>query len=325
MTVNLIDIEPTYTIFAKYLYAPAPRGQADLTIMVNNLVGPTEIRSRPIAPSDHDAVAALLNKGFAFRRSRAFWQQLLDRLDRRAVPDGLPKCGYLLESAGRPVGAVLLIFATPRTGDDPNAIRCNISSWYVEPAFRSYASFLAAQAIRHRYVTYLNISPAPNTRPIIEAQGYKRYSNGLFIAVPALKRAVEPAHIVEADVGPGAPHEDFERDLLARHAGYGCLSFWCATAERAHPFVFRQRLFKGILPCAQLIYCRDIGDVARFAGLIGRHLLAAGCPFAIIDANGPLAGLIGHYFAGWKPKYFKGAVPPRLGDLADTEAALFGL
>ena len=293
--------------------------------MVNNLDRPTEIRSRPIAPSDYDAIAGLLNKGFALRRTRAFWRQVLDRLGRRAVPDGLPKCGYVLESAGRPVGVVLLVFATPRTGTDPNAIRCNISSWYVEPAFRSYASFLAAQALRHRNATYINISPARNTWPIIEAQGYKRYSGGLFVAVPAVQRTAEPAHIVEAGAEPGAPYEDFERDLLARHRGYGCMSFWCATAERAYPFVFRRRLLKGALPFAQLIYCRHVADIARFAGVIGRRLLESGCPLAVIDANGPLEGLAGRYFDGWKPKYFKGAVPPRLGDLADTEAALFGM
>jgi hypothetical protein len=287
---------------------------------------PGAMRSRPIAPSDRDGVVRLLNKGFGFRRSRRFWQGLLDRLDRRAVPDGLPRYGYLLESTGRPVGAVLLIFSTPRTGVDADALRCNISSWYVEPSFRGYAPMLASQALRHKSATYLNISPAPNTRPIIEAQGYTRYSKGLFLAVPALWRSADPsARIVAADREPGAPAEPFESDLLIRHAGYGCLSFWCVTAERAYPFVFRRGFLKGALPCAQLIYCRDIADIARFAGPIGRHLMAHLCPLAAIDANGPVPGLKGRYFDGWKPKYFKGPQPPRLGDLADTEAALFGI
>ena len=55
----------------------------------------------------------------------------------------------------------------------------------MEPAFRGYASFLAAQALRHKNVTYLNISPAPNTKPIVEAQGYTKYGDGLFVAIPA--------------------------------------------------------------------------------------------------------------------------------------------
>jgi len=287
---------------------------------------PAEIRSRLIAPSDRDGVVRLLNKGFRWRRNRRFWERVLDRLERREVPQGLPKFGYLLENSGQPVGAVLLIVSTTPGAAEPGAVRANISSWYVEPAFRGYAALLAAQALRHKTVTYLNISPAPNTRKIIEAQGYRRYSNGLFMAAPALARsAAAEVVVVAADREPGAPIEPFERDLMTRHAGYGCLCLWCVTAKRAYPFVFRRRLFKAVLPCAQLIYCRDIADIARFAGPIGRHLLAHGCPLAAIDANGPLHGLAGRYFDGWKPKYFKGPQPPRLGDLADTEAALFGI
>ena len=216
---------------------------------------------------------------------------------------------------------------TPGTSGDPDAIRCNISSWYVEPAFRGYASFLAAQALRYKNATYLNISPAPNTKPIVEAQGYTKYGNGMFIAAPALQwRPRDRADaIVSSDRAPGAPHEAFERTLLAEHATFGCLSFWYDTPERAHPFVFRRRLAKGVLPCAQLIYCRDIADVARFAGPIGQYLIRHRCPLVIIDANARVPGLAGVYIDGLMPKFFKGPQRPRLGDLAYTEAALFGM
>jgi hypothetical protein len=36
-------------------------------------------------------------------------------------------------------------------------------------------------------------------------------------------------------------------------------------------------------------------------------------------------GLRGKYFFDMKPKYFKGSVQPRLGDLAYTEVAFFGV
>jgi hypothetical protein len=45
----------------------------------------------------------------------------------------------------------------------------------------------------------------------------------------------------------------------------------------------------------------------------------------MLDANGAIGGLVGRYFDGIMPKYFKGPRPPRLGDLAYTEAALFGM
>ena len=96
-------------------------------------------------------------------------------------------------------------------------------------------------------------------------------------------------------------------------------------AGAAYPFVFRRRLAKAVVPCAQLVYCRDTADVARFAGLIGRHLAARLSPLVVIDAVGPMPGLPSIYLAGRRPKFFKGPEQPRLGDLAYTEAALFGV
>ncbi len=85
-----------------------------------------------------------------YRRTRAFWQRAVDMLAARKVPDGMPQLGYLLESNGRVVGAILVISSMPRTGADPNAVRCSLSSWYVEPQFRIYAAMLASRALHHK-------------------------------------------------------------------------------------------------------------------------------------------------------------------------------
>jgi hypothetical protein len=282
-----------------------------------------KIRCRQIADGDLDNLADLLKRGFGARRTRAFWRSALACLQARTVPAEMPRYGYLLENDGAAIGAILLIFATTPGGD---AVRANVSSWYVDPAFRGYAPLLVSQALKLKQVSYLNISAARHTWPILEAQGYRRYSNGVFVAVPALRRStVGEMRLLAADQTPDASHETFERDLLTEHAGYGCISFWCETRERAHPFIFRPRIVKNVVPCAQLIYCRDVADVARFAGPIGRFLALRGRPFVVIDANGPIDGLLGHYFDGTMPKFVRGPATPRLGDLAYTEAALFGI
>jgi hypothetical protein len=282
-----------------------------------------KIRCRQIADGDLDALADLLWRGFGARRTHAFWRQVLAGLKARAVPDGMPRYGCLLENAGVPVGAVLVIFATTPGGAAP---RANVSSWYVEPAYRSYAPLLVAQAVKLKQATYSNISAVRHTWPILEAQGYRRYSNGIFVAVPALQRSgADDLRLLAADHVPDAPHEPFERDLLIEHAAFGCISFWAVTRERAHPFVFRPRIVKSMVPCAQLIYCRDVADVARFAGPIGRFLARRGRPFVVVDANGPIDGLLGRYFADTMPKFYRGPLEPRLGDLAFTETALFGM
>jgi hypothetical protein len=296
-----------------------------MPIMVNAGQTPAapKIRCRQIADGDLDGLADLLKRGFGSRRSLAFWRRALACLQTRPVPADMPRYGYLLENDGVPVGAILLIFSvTP--GDE--TIRANVSSWYVDPAFRSYAQLLVSQALKLKTVTYLNVSAAPHTWPIVQAQGYQRYSSGVFVALPALARAREAgARLLAADRVPDAPFAPFERELLLRHAGYGCVSFWCETPARAFPFAFRPRIVKSVVPCAQLIYCGDVADVVRFAGLIGRFLAWRGLPFVIIDANGPIAGLTGRYFDTTMPKYFRGPARPRLGDLADTETALFGM
>jgi len=238
---------------------------------------PSQVRARQIKPHDRDAVAALLHKGFGLRRTLAFWHRVLDRLEKHRAPEGMPQFGYLLESDSRAVGAILAIFSVPCTGADPDAVRCSLSSWYVEPAFRSYASLLASQALKHRDATYLNISPAANTVPTLGALGYARYSDGVFVACPALARGTDAdnAVLLPAAETPATPFAPFEPGLLRDHADYGCVSFWCVTREGAYPFVFRRRLAKAVVPYAQLIYCRDTADVARFAGTIGRHLAPA--------------------------------------------------
>jgi hypothetical protein len=295
--------------------------------MVNTcLTSAPKIRCRRIEAGDADDVVALLTRGFAPRRPRRFWQHVVARLAHRAVSAGMPGYGYLLESDGAAVGAILQIFSSQPGIDEKATIRCNVSSWYVDPAFRSYAPLLVAQALKQKGVTYLNISSIPHTRPILDAQGYVRYSNGVFVALPCLSRGpAGSTRIIPADQEPRAPFEAHERDLLRDHAEDGCLSLWCETLERAYPFVFRARRVKRLISCAQVIYCRDIESFVRFARPLGLYLARRGQPLVILDANGAVHGLVGRYFDDMMPKYFKGPTAPRLGDLAYTETAFFGV
>ena len=175
------------------------------------------------------------------------------------------------------------------------AKRCNLSSWYVEPRFRTYAPMLVSHAARHKDVTYTNVSSAPHTRPIIETQGFLRYSEGIFVAVPALQGPFGAPAVEVFDIQrkPLVDFDPCDLEILQRHAAYGCISLWCATSERAYPFVFRRAWSNGFVPCAQLIYCRDVGDLVRFAGPVGRALARHGRPLVLIDANGPIPGLFG--------------------------------
>ena len=282
------------------------------------------LRCREIQGGDGEAIVRLLARGFP-ARSRAEWEGVLKRLAEHPTPPGFPKYGYLLEHEGAPVGVLLLIFSALPEGTGTK-LRCNVSSWYTEPAFRSQAALLASRALKHKDVTYLNITPAPHTLPILEAQNYRRYSRGVFLAVPALNAFSPGIRIASAtpDLRPGEDLPPGVVELLLAHRGYGCLSLVCSAAGRRHPFVFVRRLRFGWIPYAHLVYCREVDEFVRFAGPLGRFLARRGLPLVALDANGPVAGLVGRYSESASPRCFKGPDQPRLGDLAFSERAMFG-
>ena len=284
---------------------------------------PTKVRCREITECDLEGIVSLLTKGFRRDQSRAFWVRAIRTLSEHPTPPGLPRYGHLLESEGVPVGVLLLIFsAFPDNGI--TRIRCNVSSWYVEPAFRAYATLLSAVAARNKDITYVNLTPSPHTWPILEAQGYERFASGVFIAAAALNRSSLPCRILQLNAGSKF-HSELtlgEAGLLTNHANYGCLSLVCASGGGTHPFVFGLGRACGVLPFAYLVYCRDISEFVDFAGPLGRWLALRGCPLIVLDANGPVRGLIGRYMDNL-PKYFKGQVKPRPGDIAYSERVLF--
>ena len=203
---------------------------------------------------------------------------------------------------------------------------CTGSSLYVQPAFGSYAPLLVRRAERHKGITYLNIRPSCHTWPMVEAQGYKRFCNGQFVSIPILCKLQPDAHIQVHEATSNACHDArlqrYEADLLSAHTSYGCISVICALNGNLYPFVFGLRR-KFHLPLAHLIYCRDQKDFILLAGPLGRFLGKRGFALVVLDAEGPIPNLFGKYLA-IGPKYWKGPAPPRLGDLAYTELAMFG-
>lgn len=280
------------------------------------------IRCRPIAPSDIDRIIAFRARESVWRR--ASWAHVFRRLSEHATPAGFPKYGYLLESDGVPVGVLLLIYSA--VPGPAGQIRCSVSNWYVEPAFRGYAAMLVSHALTHRGVTYTNVTPTPHTWPILEAQGYARYCQGIMVSVPALslRSARCRVEMVTPDMAPDDGLASSERDLLLAHTNYDCFSLVCRTGDGSYPFIFTPRRKTAMLPFVHLAYCRDRADFIRFARPLGRFLMRRGIALVLVDSDGPIPGIAGKY-VGNRPKYFKGPDRPRLGDLVYSEIAMFGL
>jgi hypothetical protein len=283
---------------------------------------PAKVRCREIGAADLDSIADLLTTGFP--NPRDYWVRALKLLATRPVPDGFPRYGYLLETPTATVGVILLIFSR---APDFERVRCNGSAWYVVPAFRPFAALLLLKILKHP-VTHTNVSPSRNTWPTIEALGYKRFCTGVFASIPVLaagtggakiRRVVEASHPERF-----VPAADLQ--ILRDHESFGCFSLWCETREKGYPFIFRRRFLKNLplVPTAQLVYCSSLDNLVRLAGPVGRYLALRGIPLLLIPANGPIPGLVGRFFGG-KPMYYFGQEQPRLGDLAYTEVAMFGI
>jgi hypothetical protein len=285
------------------------------------------VRCRQIGPADLDAIADFLTIGFP-RYDRNYWVAALLCLKERNIPEGFPRYGYVLTDGDRVTGALLLIFSSGMNGQ-ADSIRCNLSSWYVAPEFRALAPMLLKPVLRHKQVTFINSSPADHTLRTVQAQGFERFCNGVFAATPALTTRSWIGKAIHASRAQDYLPE-FEAALLQDHTARGCLSLILQQDGKLCPIVFRRRMVgqrSGFMrmPCAQLIYVRDLECIERFSGLIGRYLALRGLPVLLIGANRKIAGLSGKYYEGRTPMYYKGPDRPRLGDLAYTEAALFGI
>ncbi len=278
-----------------------------------------KVRCRQIVEADLGGVCALLTAGFPDRTTE-YWRRAVTALKTRLSPEGYPQFGYMLENDGSVVGVLLLIFT-----ETEGKVRCNVSSWYVDPTYRMHAAALVSSALKFKNVTYLNVSPAPNTWPILEAQGYRRYSEGQFASVPSLSlkglgakvREYHPAR--DAARFPAA-----EVALLDDHLASGCMVLTVERIGQMAPLVFLPRNVKHLGKAMQLAYCRETADFTESAGAVGRFLMRQGVAVVLCDGEGPIGGLIGRFFKDRSPKYFRGADRPRLNDLAYTEAVLFG-
>lgn len=284
------------------------------------VVRPTvmSLRCREITPADLDGVIDLLMKGFG--TSRSHWERVISLLTNHNTPENFPKYGFMLENGDTPVGVLLLIFTT-RLINGNSQVWCNESSYYVDPAFRVYATILVRRAHRHKEVIYLNLTPTFHSWKVLDAQGYKRLTKGVYAALPALCRTQRNVqlHVVTAtyrDERLDPP----ENDLLATHAGYGCLSVICEYQGTLHPFVFAPCRRHG-LPMAHLVYRREQSDFTMFAGTLGRFLLRHGYPVVLLDSDHRMA--IPGKQIGSMPKYWLGPERPRTGDLAYTEIPMF--
>ena len=278
------------------------------------------VRRREIGPADLPGVVDALVRGFP-GRPRRYWEHGLARLAGWPAVEGWPRYGLLLDDGERPVGAALtLCRAAPGPGG--LAVRCNLSSWAVDPAYRLQAAMLIASVVRRRDATFVNLSPAPHTWSTIEAQGFRPYAERQAIVAAAVAPGGGRV-LTDPAAWRGLP----EAALLADHAAYGCICLVVEAGGGAHPFVFlpvRARSGRLPVPLVELVVCRDVAEFARFAGPLGRWLLARCGALGVLMDEVPPGGPPVFRRLRRNRRYFRGPSAPRPGDLSYTERVVFG-
>lgn len=271
------------------------------------------VRCRQITPADLGALADLLARGFP-HSSRQYWTDGFARWQDVPTVEGLPRHGYVLDSEQGPVGVLLLISSL--RGE---RIFANLSSWYVEPAWRAHSSLLVQVATRLKHVTYLNASPAPHTWRTLQAQGFQPYNFGRSAVF-----ALPGRGIVSETITGDLP----EARLLADHRAWGWTVLTVEKDGIVSPFVFKARklerpaIGRHRATMMDLMFCRSMDDFRGCAPALARHFLPKGVLGFLVD--GDAEGMLSHYVEGKEPRYFKGPQRPQLGDLAYTEKVVFG-
>jgi hypothetical protein len=273
---------------------------------------------REIGDADLPATCVLLAEGFP-RRTFGYWQRALDILTHRPTVRDHSRYGYVLEVDGRLEGVLLLL-----TSKIDGVVRRNLSSWYVRPRQRIFATMMFAREIRAKETVYLNVSPSESTLPILKAFGFRPYTGGtLVIGTPS---ALEPCDAIVHPFVPGTAQrlDAATRAVAEAHLGYGCAALVLEDAEGYMLALYRIKWLKRLVPAARFV-AGDPVRLVKAAGGLARFILRRGVPFLLADAPlnySPPSGV--RLYPDREQRYLKGVVTPAPGDLRETEIALFG-
>lgn len=276
---------------------------------------------RQLEHADLPEVAKILAEGFP-RQSLAFWQDQLRKMAQRQPAPGTPLFGYGLDIGG--LQGVILTFGSLHGPAEARQTIVNISSWTVRPAFRGLAAIeLYRYATSADGVTFSNLSAVTRTQKTIKKCGFVERTAGQMIAVGvAHSRGTKP--IISLNDAERAGLSPERAAMMRDHQARGCLTFCLEDHDRLVPFMFLPRRLKPGIPVAQLIYCERLSDLTDNSRTVTWEALKRGFAALLIDASGPLKGLIGRYFADRASKYYKGPTPIYAIDHSYSEMIYIG-
>ena len=243
-------------------------------------------RVRPMVPADIDPVCRFLQSAFAESGiPAAGWRALFDH---GWGPDK-PGLGFVLAVGDRIEGVIGTVCAW-REINGKSGLVCNLTSWYVAPAYRGWSVALLAAAVQDRDTTYTALTPGPVTWQTLHRLGFARLDERKIIFPPFFHLgtlAARPPVICFDPAAVRASLNEPQRRVFDDHAAYDCLHLTIADGPRAAYVVVRRRVVhrerlarwlpvRGRIPLSEILPLQRAGDFARHlerakAGILARQ------------------------------------------------------
>jgi acetoacetyl-CoA synthetase len=211
---------------------------------------------RPFEARDRAEVCRLLDEGFKAPAGAKPWHHIFDHTWQWGT---IPR-GFVLTCDGVIVGFIGLICAMRSVAGKSGPV-CNLTSWFVRPAYRGWSASLLAAATGFEQVTYTSLTPNPASQRIFKAIGFAEISRTKRILPPMSHPATifgpRPSILFGASVPPLVDRE--HQRILADHDCWNCLPVLVTVGEESALIIARRRLFResGMLPCSDILYCSD--------------------------------------------------------------------
>jgi hypothetical protein len=285
---------------------------------------PDDVIIRPITESFLEEAVKMLARGFPYRPIQ-FWKDGVSRLRQFRSPHQAWPYGYFLQVDGADVGIILTIASERTLPEGGLQTVVNLSSWYVEPAYRGLAPFMLRRVLKNSdpVTIFTDLTPTPAVIRINEALGFRCWNEGcMILGLPwfgfALrsKGTVLPLHKL-----PSGALNDSVRQMMEDHAGMGAVVGILLDQSATLPLIFYRTRWKG-LPAVCLAYADNRAQVLSSLSAVARFLISEGHVLLRIDGNQVDCPRCAPFFRARGRRFLRGRLDQKRIDYAYSEHVL---
>ena len=199
-------------------------------------------------------------------------------------------CGYILMDEQKTVGYIGALFSI-RNIEGKQRQFCNISSWVVEPQYRSSSISLIVPFISLKETTLTTIAPTKQVLPIWTKLGFKPMDTHVTIITPipdilALFKGIRlesDLHVMEQQL------DEHSRFTLQTHRNLNVRHF-LINSPAGNCYIMAARSIRTGIPLAHILHLSDPGIFSMSIGAVKMRLMRSMKVMGLFVDNRHLAG-----------------------------------